>query len=97
MDFLAGVKQGGKHLILKRLGLEKFFSGPVCDRERKPYSPSVDGWNNGICLLNFTNLKCLELRNICIVLKSYQVNLGFYDRKYSFTWQHLAEPVKLLL
>jgi hypothetical protein len=50
-----------------------------------------------VCLLNLTNLKCLELRNICIVLKSYQVNLGFYDRKYSFTWQHLAEPVKLLL
>ena len=48
MDFLAGVKQGGKHLILKRLGLEEFFRGPVCDRERKPYSPSVDGWNNGM-------------------------------------------------
>jgi hypothetical protein len=48
MDFLAGVKQGGKQLILKRLGLEEFFSGPVCDRERKPYNPSVDGWNNGM-------------------------------------------------
>jgi hypothetical protein len=76
--------QGGKHLILKRLGLEEFFSGPVCDRERKPYSPSIDGWNNGICLLNFTNLKCLELRNMkkkcvhyvnLINLKSYWFNV----------------------
>ena len=48
MDVLEGVKEGGKQLILKRLGLEEFFSGPVCDRDRKPYSPSVDGWNNGI-------------------------------------------------
>jgi hypothetical protein len=54
MNFLEGVKQVGKHLILKGLGLEEFFSGRVCDRERKPYSPSVDGWNNGMlnCICN---------------------------------------------
>ena len=73
MNFLEGVKQVGKHLILKGLGLEEFFSGRVCDRERKPYSPSVDGWNNGM-YVRFTYLKYLEFRNICIVLKSCQVN-----------------------
>jgi hypothetical protein len=61
MDFLAGVKQGGRHLILKRLGLEEFFSGPVCNGERKPYSPSVDGWNNGM-YARFTYLKYLEFK-----------------------------------
>jgi hypothetical protein len=69
LNFLEGVKQVGKHLILKGLGLEEFFSGRVCDRERKPYSPSVDGWNNGM-FVRFTYLKYLEFRNICIVLKS---------------------------
>ncbi|CAG2196996.1 unnamed protein product [Mytilus edulis] len=46
MEVLDGVKEGGKQLILKRLGLEDFFSGPKCDKERKPFTPNVGGWNN---------------------------------------------------
>ncbi|XP_052071172.1 uncharacterized protein LOC127709610 [Mytilus californianus] len=46
MEVLDGVKEGGKQLILKRLGLYDFFSGPYCDRERKPFTPNVGGWNN---------------------------------------------------
>ncbi|VDI63602.1 Hypothetical predicted protein [Mytilus galloprovincialis] len=47
MEVLDGVKEGGKQLILKRLGLYEFFSGPTCDKERKPFTPNVGGWNNG--------------------------------------------------
>ncbi|XP_071150838.1 uncharacterized protein [Mytilus edulis] len=46
MEVLDGVKEGGKQLILKRLGLYEFFSGPTCDKERKPFTPNVGGWNN---------------------------------------------------
>ncbi|XP_076076027.1 uncharacterized protein LOC143046851 [Mytilus galloprovincialis] len=46
MEVLDGVKEGGKQLILKRLGLEDFFSEPKCDKERKPFTPNVGGWNN---------------------------------------------------
>ncbi|VDI41394.1 Hypothetical predicted protein [Mytilus galloprovincialis] len=46
MEVLDGVKEGGKQLILKRLGLYEFFSGTTCDKERKPFTPNVGGWNN---------------------------------------------------
>ncbi|VDI70196.1 Hypothetical predicted protein [Mytilus galloprovincialis] len=46
LSVLEEIKEGGKLLILKRLGLEEFFNGPKCDHLRKPYSPNVQGWNN---------------------------------------------------
>jgi hypothetical protein len=48
LSLLSEIKEGGKDLILKRLGLKEFFSGPKCNPRHKPYSPSVQGWNNGI-------------------------------------------------
>ena len=41
------MKEGAVNFILERLGLEEFFSGAKCDKRRKPFSPSVQGWNNG--------------------------------------------------
>ncbi|XP_052090897.1 uncharacterized protein LOC127727822 [Mytilus californianus] len=46
LSVLEEIKEGGKLLILKRLGLEEFFNGPKCDHLRKPYSPNILGWNN---------------------------------------------------
>ena len=47
LDLAGGLKEGAVHFILERLGLEEFFSGAKCDKRRKPFSPSVQGWNNG--------------------------------------------------
>jgi hypothetical protein len=60
LNLLGEIKKGGTDLILKRLGLEEFFSGPTCSPLHQPYSPSVQGWNNGIYffLNRFTNYIC---------------------------------------
>jgi hypothetical protein len=47
LDLAGGLKEGAVNFILERLGLEEFFSGAKCDKRRKPFSPSVQGWNNG--------------------------------------------------
>jgi len=47
LDIAGGLKEGAVHFIIERLGLEEFFSGAKCDKRRKPFSPSVQGWNNG--------------------------------------------------
>jgi hypothetical protein len=64
LSLLGEIKEGGKDLILKRLGLKEFFSGPKCNPRHKPYSPSVQGWNNGIV---YVFLKQFNLQIICSI------------------------------
>lgn len=42
-----GMKEAAVHYVLEKLNLEHLFEGPKCDRKRKPYIPSVQGWHNG--------------------------------------------------
>lgn len=62
LNLLGEIKEGGKDLILKRLGLKEFFSGPKCSPLHKPYSPSVQGWNNGIYVFSLNQFKNRLLR-----------------------------------
>lgn len=41
------MKEAAVHYVLEKLNLEHLFDGSKCDRKRKPYIPSVQGWHNG--------------------------------------------------
>ncbi|VDH97493.1 Hypothetical predicted protein [Mytilus galloprovincialis] len=40
------MKEAAVHYVLEKLGIEPLFEGSMCDRKRKPYIPSVQGWHN---------------------------------------------------
>ncbi|KAK3612511.1 hypothetical protein CHS0354_024482 [Potamilus streckersoni] len=50
--------RAGRELLLETLGIKQYLLDHPCDRKRKPYSPSVGGWNN-LCPLSFVNLPSL--------------------------------------
>ena len=37
----------GRQALMELLNLDEYLLDPPCDRTRKPYMPSVSGWNNG--------------------------------------------------
>ncbi|XP_063399952.1 uncharacterized protein LOC134684586 [Mytilus trossulus] len=41
-----GMKEAAVHYVLEKLDIQHLFEGPMCDRKRKPYIPSVQGWHN---------------------------------------------------
>lgn len=48
-DLTSELSDAGRDALFHLLGIDEFLLSPSCDRTRKPYMPSVNGWNNGIC------------------------------------------------
>lgn len=41
------LSEAGRDALVDLLGLNDLLLSPPCDRKRIPYSPSLNGWNNG--------------------------------------------------
>ncbi|XP_071123195.1 uncharacterized protein [Mytilus edulis] len=69
-----GMKEAAVHYVLEKLDLEHLFEGPKCDRKRKPYIPSVQGWHNeckfGVFRLpDVENMMSCHLTEFCTGIK----------------------------
>ncbi|VDI43603.1 Hypothetical predicted protein [Mytilus galloprovincialis] len=69
LDINQGLKDAAVNFILEQLHLSEFFSGPKCDVERAPYSPSVQGWNSE-CPLSMFNRPDLGDQIACHITES---------------------------
>ena len=94
LNLLGEIKEGGKDLILKRLGLKEFFSGPKCNPRHKPYSPSVQGWNNGIV---YVFLKQFNLQIICSIFSTIIIGIVFIGEAKGRTCMYLISQPRVFL
>ncbi|XP_071145134.1 uncharacterized protein [Mytilus edulis] len=69
LDINQGLKDVAVIFILDQLHLTDFFSGPKCDVERYPYSPSIQGWNSE-CPLSMFNRPDLGNQIACHITES---------------------------
>jgi hypothetical protein len=56
VDIGESLGKAGAELLMQQLGLDKFLRDTPCDRTRAPYTPSVNGWQNGIVFHNIVYL-----------------------------------------
>ncbi|CAG2190929.1 unnamed protein product [Mytilus edulis] len=69
LDISQELKDVAVIFILDQLHLTDFFSGPKCDVERYPYSPSIQGWNSE-CPLSMFNRPDLGDQIACHITES---------------------------